>query len=1054
MRNTLLSWNTVLTKLGFSRKRGRNGGRRNHLTRRLGFEPLEDRQMLAPVMVSNNSDIVNGNVTSIAALIANPGPDGISLREAITAANTSTAADEITFDSSLNDGQILLSLANGQLNISRELTIDASSLPAGITINANDPTPGHTGTGIRVFNITDPTGGSAPPLVTLIGLALMGGDVGSQSPQGPEGGAIRSAARLVISDCTILQNEADTGGGVFVQVAGGGAAVREVLRIENNSIIEGNDALLGGGLAVVSGNGSIFTSDTITITGSTISDNHAQSGNGGGVLAELYGADLTIVDSTLALNEAQNGGAIHATLTSTAARVSTVAITDSTLEQNDVTNDGAGIYAFLNAQSVFRVQDSTLSANDAASRGGGIFAGSNGSINAQPLLQVQDSTLGGNEAGNDGGGIFATLSGTSRIEAIDTLVIQNEGRKGAGIYAETTGGTSSIHVEGATFDSNEATDDGGGLYAVAASGSTVEVVGSQFDQNKAGLSGGGVYTAIQSNATATIANSTLSGNGANTGATAHTPRTGRGGGGVFAAVQPDASLSIVDSQLIGNIAINGGGLRLNMPAAAGHQQAQGAVVALERSRVEANRAVSRGGGVYAAVGAGGQVRVEESVITGNDAGITLTTSVDPWRIPDSGGGIYAYLFSDQSPYPGPPVPASLVIAGTEVSSNTAGKHGGGIALCTKRQNASSAISRLSVYNSTISGNTAGHTTAANYPGTGGGVHLAIYAGEDEEALDARFQNVTITNNKADQGAGVWSFVPSLPGVRNDVRLTNSIASANKKHNLQANNLWGSFNIPLTVFNIIGTGNTTWTHDTHQPQPLRNEQPPGSDPASGNIFTDIPMLGDLQWNGGLTGTHAPMTGSPAIDAGSNALLVIPFSSTELTTDQRGVGFARKYNVPGVHDPGEIVDIGAYEIGLAKVIDVRLDNPTGWLRDPYSYAEIVPTGKQLAPIFTSGVNQLQVVFSEEVDQSLLTSTNVKLLRVERHFHPVACRPDGLQSGHAHGDLDAFPAAGCRQVSAGNRQRRDGLGRQFAGRGVGQRRWNQSVRDGFAVAGPVCG
>jgi hypothetical protein len=55
--------------------------------RRLRFEPLEDRRLLASVAVSNNLDVVNGNTSSIAALIAN---DGISLREAILAANATS----------------------------------------------------------------------------------------------------------------------------------------------------------------------------------------------------------------------------------------------------------------------------------------------------------------------------------------------------------------------------------------------------------------------------------------------------------------------------------------------------------------------------------------------------------------------------------------------------------------------------------------------------------------------------------------------------------------------------------------------------------------------------------------------------------------------------------------------------------------------------------------------------------------------------------------------------------------------------------------------------
>jgi hypothetical protein len=46
--------------------------------------------------VSTTADVVNGTTTSIANLVANPGPDGISLREAITAANNTAETNTIT----------------------------------------------------------------------------------------------------------------------------------------------------------------------------------------------------------------------------------------------------------------------------------------------------------------------------------------------------------------------------------------------------------------------------------------------------------------------------------------------------------------------------------------------------------------------------------------------------------------------------------------------------------------------------------------------------------------------------------------------------------------------------------------------------------------------------------------------------------------------------------------------------------------------------------------------------------------------------------------------
>ena len=83
-----------------------------------GMEALEDRRLLA-VTVGNGDDIVNGDVSSIAALVADDGGDGISLREAIDASNNTAGADEIEFAPTVIGN---ISLTNGQLAVTDELT--------------------------------------------------------------------------------------------------------------------------------------------------------------------------------------------------------------------------------------------------------------------------------------------------------------------------------------------------------------------------------------------------------------------------------------------------------------------------------------------------------------------------------------------------------------------------------------------------------------------------------------------------------------------------------------------------------------------------------------------------------------------------------------------------------------------------------------------------------------------------------------------------------------------------------------------------------------------
>ena len=76
----------------------------------------------------------------------------------------------------------------------------------------------------------------------------------------------------------------------------------------------------------------------------------------------------------------------------------------------------------------------------------------------------------------------------------------------------------------------------------------------------------------------------------------------------------------------------------------------------------------------------------------------------------------------------------------------------------------------------------------------------------------------------------------------------------------------------------------------------------------NISTNDPMLTSLADNGGPTKTLAPLTGSPAIDAGNPAALAgthgVPLY------DQRGTPFRRVFNGDGIG--GAQIDIGAFEL----------------------------------------------------------------------------------------------------------------------------------------------
>lgn len=154
-----------------------------------------------------------------------------------------------------------------------------------------------------------------------------------------------------------------------------------------------------------------------------------------------------------------------------------------------------------------------------------------------------------------------------------------------------------------------------------------------------------------------------------------------------------------------------------------------------------------------------------------------------------------------------------------------------------------------VLNSTISGNSAS--------GDGGGIDSTGRL----EVLDS-----TMDGNSADgKGGGIAVVGSANP----------TFASANSiYHNPSGGNL-------------ALDSSSTFTSEGHN---LFSDAPEGILDPTDLINTD-PLLGPLADNGGPTQTMALLAGSPAINAGSNALAVDPSSGQPLTTDQRGAGFGR-------------------------------------------------------------------------------------------------------------------------------------------------------------------
>lgn len=261
---------------------------------------------------------------------------------------------------------------------------------------------------------------------------------------------------------------------------------------------------------------------------------------------------------------------------------------------------------------------------------------------------------------------------------------------------------------------------------------------------------------------------------------------------------------------------------------------------------------ARGGAVYGKLG----VQLDHSTVTSSEAFSQGGFS--------RGGAIYSTGYLD--------IERSTVSNNVAASSAATYSVGGGIA---------------GVYGDVKIGYS---TISENYAATGAGVFVGYSTGHS-----AQITNSTISGNHASEFVGGSVFL--VPAT-----ISNSTFASNTAVNTQygvgvyafnallaessifSNNLTPAGDLGMDVYIVAGTIDGEKNIIVHTPS---------TTPA--DTITVCPRLGPLADNGGPTATHALLSGSPAIDAGSN-----PFV---LTFDQRLDGFDRTF--------GATTDIGAYE-----------------------------------------------------------------------------------------------------------------------------------------------
>ena len=170
------------------------------------------------------------------------------------------------------------------------------------------------------------------------------------------------------------------------------------------SVLDAN----GSGRAFTDSASFLVRLDNVTVTGGSI------DATGGGIDNNI-GATMTVTDSTMSANSANDGGGIF--------NNGTMTVTDSTISDN---NGGAygGAYGGgidNNIGATMTVTDSTISDNNAPLHGGGIFNNNGGT------MTVTDSTISDNTAPYGGGGIFNFGTGPMTVAG---SIVANQGGGG------------------------------------------------------------------------------------------------------------------------------------------------------------------------------------------------------------------------------------------------------------------------------------------------------------------------------------------------------------------------------------------------------------------------------------------------------------------------------------------------------------------------------------------------------------------------------------------------------------------------------------------------
>ncbi len=605
------------------------------------------------------------------------------------------------------------------------------------------------------------------------------------------------------------------------------------------------------------------------------------------------------------------------------------------------------------------------------------------------------------DAHNGANGIFGDRDGKTVFEinlssffgspevALKNLTIRNadapQGRAGAidfsGSWNASTGDAGILTLENSIISGNAAVATNGG--GIRATSGVVNVTNTIFEDN-VGDSGGAIY--LGNVLEATISNSKF----------IHNTASANGGGLSLTLTNTNIHsqvVTILQSEFAENEAIstgptfgnlgNGGGIYADLHGNGGQLFTPTLIV--NDTALTDNNANGNGGGIWVCTKFGATFELRDSTISGNTAGSSV---IFPF------GGTYTYGGQGGAVWMGvrslfENVLLRANIDNTTISGNLAEADGGGIWIGHSAHAISTPATlqiEASLKNVTLSGNHAKNQ--------GGGIWSGFYLQDlgfnSAGTVTTNLEQVTISGNSADvQGGGLWTglfdtsigtfssgeaitnldhvtitknWSPDGGGIFSAPDETNRVVSTTLNHTIVSensateagvtpNNLAGDVEDDSS-FNLLGLGGGATLPSTLSPL--------------FNIHSDDPGLTPLGDHGGPTQTHALLASSPALDAGDPNAVAGVNGVPEF--DQRGTGFPRVLDGDGTGGPR--IDIGAHEVGLAKVADVVIKGTIHGTSTPWHESAVVSmkdrieSSQQFHSISTLGANTMEVHFSEQI------------------------------------------------------------------------------------------